>query len=223
MRRRLRTRRPDERVAKASPKPRAKSADIPSRWYRPEPYTDAELADVAAGTRLRAPVLFFAGFEVYVRPLTESELGEACRQARARVQLMLANEGIPDDDTPITRGLQSRIIERCIILRATMQPGVSADDASPFFAALADVEALDASTVSTLFATFVEVQQRSSPVSSEADAKALAEAIAERRNGLEHVRARFATELCSYYGVRSVREITDLQIIRYVKLIEVTR
>lgn len=183
--------------------------------YKPPQFTDEDVADLALGTRLRLPSPFLDALELDVRPLSEAEIEEARLEARAQVRFRLAQRGLGAD---LGGSLEGRAFERCILARAVLCPG---DPASrPFFANAAAVEELDPSTVSTLFETFTRARERSAPAHDEADVKEIVKALAAQRAPLDAARARHAPELCAFYGVASVRELTDWQTIRFLKLSE---
>jgi hypothetical protein len=183
-------------------------------------FSDAELDDVAAGTRLRIPVPFFLALEVEVRPLNETELEEAHAEARSRVRMRLAQRGIGEESMELAANLAERAIERSMVVRATMQPGARGHVGAPFFGSLADVEELDGSTCSALFDAFSGAQRRISPARDESDAKALAKALSSERSTLDTVRTKYATQLCAYYGAASACDLTSWQVIKFARLME---
>ncbi|MCA9608725.1 MAG: hypothetical protein KC619_24140 [Myxococcales bacterium] len=191
---------------------------VSSSFYAPKPFTLEQVADVRAGTRLRAEGSVGEA-EVHVRPLGEPELEEVRREARQRVDAKLEAEDLLGLSEAMRLEWQDRMFQRLVLTRAVVRTFGPDVPPTPFFGSVADVEALDASSVSTLFAIWTHVQLRACPAGDTDDAEALAHALAAP-SGLERVRATHALELCSYYGVNTARTLTDAQVLAFLRLLE---
>lgn len=176
-------------------------------------FSDEELADVRAGTRLRVAAPLLDPLEVEVRPILPDELREAEAEARQRLRLRLFEAGMRSDTmaSRAVQGIETRFVDRAIVRRATMCPGSDA----PFFSSADEVEQLDACTLATLLGAWKIAQERSAPARDGEEARRLRKALARSSSGMEAAIAHYATALRDYYG-KPARELTPGQVAAFL-------
>jgi len=156
--------------------------------------------------------------DVGVRPLAPAELADARHAARARV---LANGADAIDLEPHALVVA---FEQELVLRAVVDPTVDAGgEARPLFGSLEAVLELDEATRRALSLMALEAHFAVVPPDASPDEmQELVNRAVALTTWIDRDRARHASALCAFYGVRWQGELTDAQVAFFAQLTQPT-
>lgn len=180
----------------------------------------ATVRDVELGTRLHEWAELFGPFRVPVRPLLSEELDEAREDAEQDFRSRLALAGLSLSDADACNDAFFRTLSRHLLARAALDPETLRTTRAPFFSSPRQVAQLTANARASLMHAFERAQDRAFPARDQMEFFALDAAMRRHVDKLSQARARYASDLCRYYGAASVREITSWQVSRFLTLVK---